>query len=64
MSSGEERGPFIDYLRPIVADADTGHGGALFSSFTSAILADRIRSNGCDEVDEDDGRIWSCRYTH
>ena len=25
----EQRGktPFIDYLRPIIADADTGHGG-------------------------------------
>ena len=23
----EKRGPYIDYLRPIVADADTGHGG-------------------------------------
>jgi isocitrate lyase len=24
---GEDPGPAIDYLRPIVADGDTGHGG-------------------------------------
>ncbi len=27
MTKGENLGPAIDYLRPIVADADTGHGG-------------------------------------
>lgn len=26
----EKLGPSIDYLRPIVADADTGHGGQSF----------------------------------
>ncbi|TIB00940.1 hypothetical protein E3P77_01118 [Wallemia ichthyophaga] len=27
LTSASERGPAVDYLRPIVADADTGHGG-------------------------------------
>lgn len=27
LSQGEDPGPYVDYLRPIVADADTGHGG-------------------------------------
>ncbi|WVQ85129.1 isocitrate lyase [Cryptococcus sp. DSM 104549] len=27
LQAGESLGPAIDYLRPIVADADTGHGG-------------------------------------
>lgn len=31
MTKGEKLGPAIDYLRPIVADADTGHGGERLS---------------------------------
>jgi isocitrate lyase len=27
IAKGEDPGPYVDYLRPIVADADTGHGG-------------------------------------
>ncbi len=25
--SGQDPGPRVDYLRPIIADGDTGHGG-------------------------------------
>lgn len=32
MSKGEKLGPAVDYLRPIVADADTGHGGEYLTS--------------------------------
>lgn len=27
LMKGEDPGPVVDYLRPIVADGDTGHGG-------------------------------------
>ena len=27
LMKGEDPGPAVDYLRPIVADGDTGHGG-------------------------------------
>jgi isocitrate lyase len=31
LANGETLPPPIDYLRPMIADADTGHGGELFS---------------------------------
>jgi isocitrate lyase len=52
----------IDYLRPIVADADTGHGGEAYR-LEIGESAD-IRADGGDETYQDDGRIWSCWYSY
>jgi hypothetical protein len=57
-------GESIDYLRPIVADADTGHGGEFLSRVTLAFPVTDPRFNGGDEVDQDDGRVGGCWYPH
>lgn len=61
-AKGEELPPAIDYLRPMVADADTGHGGE--SGFPRTLALADIRLDSRDEVDEDDGRVWCGWYSH
>lgn len=58
-AKGEELPPAIDYLRPMVADADTGHGG-WFHHVVDRALTD-IRFDCRHEAHEDDGRSW-CRW--
>ena len=43
--TSEERAknPFIDYLRPIIADADTGHGGIGAVMKLAKLFAESVR---------------------
>jgi hypothetical protein len=62
-ANGEKLGQAVDYLRPLVADADTGHGGEFVEAGAWEEQTDvrsGCRFDGCDEVDENDGGGWSC----
>jgi isocitrate lyase len=58
LNKGEQLGEAVDYLRPIVADADTGHGGELLQN------ASDLRLDGSHAPDKDDGGSWCCWNPH
>ena len=53
LAKGGDAGEAIDYLRPMIADADTGHGGASNLREWLKLIPSRIDSR--DEAHQDDG---------